>query len=75
MDSHLTAPAPEVIGAGQVRPTDPAAPPLPVALRNDEITEADALALARKAAEALASAAPAKAPVRIPMGKRPPAKP
>ncbi len=47
MDSHLTAPAPEVAGAGQVHPTDDA-PPLPVALRK-EITEADVLALAQKA--------------------------
>ncbi len=47
--------------------------PLPVAVRNDEITEEDFVALTQKAEEARASGEPSKAPPRkIAEGRRVP---
>jgi hypothetical protein len=46
-------------------------PPLPVALRNTEITEADAEALSKAAEDILAAGQPAApAPKKVPEGKR-----
>jgi hypothetical protein len=81
MDPQLVPPVPEAAGAGGYSPAEDSGqgpPPavLPVALRNDEITEDDVALLARKAEEALASGRTGQpVPPRTPMGKRPPSKP
>jgi hypothetical protein len=71
MSAEPTPPALEVREDKQCQPTrgteeiHPEQLPLPVALRNDEITEDDVQILLRKAEEARASSEPSKAPSNL----------